>query len=71
MQVTGMLMKLAYSIKLPPYVEMNQKHPKAQLTTVQYSIKQGVELIGDCLKVVWKRRPSVLLTTINDCNGQI
>jgi hypothetical protein len=63
MQVTEMSTKLADSMKVLPYVEMNQK---TSLDTANYStnnkaIKYGVKLMRDWLQVIWNKRPRVLL----------
>jgi hypothetical protein len=67
MQVTVMLKVLADGTKLPPHVALNRKTmPKEQLPiglTVRCQSNGWMtnELMMDWLKVVWNRRPGVLL----------
>jgi hypothetical protein len=56
-------MKLADSMKLLPYAEMNQKISEgtANYSTNNKVIKQEVELMRDWSQVIWNKRPRVLL----------
>jgi hypothetical protein len=58
-------------MKLLPYAEMNQKHPTAQLTTVQIirQSNRGGTDEGLVTSYLEQETKSTVEKTMNDCNG--